>query len=214
MKQICLSLIIAILLLLGCGADNKKESKLSTPYTLISEEPWQGISKCNLNIGLPSKYSKAEIEAIGKELHEARSKYEKLYIFYHLTTINKDIEKGAWAFTHYTPDLEVNILGATIEEEKAMKDVVNNLNGNIVGKWFSEKGTNGLAFALEDKKGKYIFHCVYKNLQHTESPAAKTGNRIEDEMFKLHGQYYIIERNGDLGLYNKEAKQWGLGVKF
>jgi hypothetical protein len=62
---------------------------------------------------------------------------------------------GAWATSHFNPNLEVKIWGTTIEEEKALMSKPKNLSGNIIGEWLDES-SYGAKYTLIKRNGKIM----------------------------------------------------------
>ncbi len=104
-------------------------------FKIISEkdhvDPRFGYNKCNIHIELKTKLSKEELKTIANKIRKTRKTYDKLWIGYYLESM-KD-RSIAWATTNFTPNLEVEILGATDFEEKKMNSLIT--DGNVIGKW-------------------------------------------------------------------------------
>lgn len=195
----------------------KEGGKKELSYEIIEEKekvnPEFNFNKCNLEIRLKYKITNEELKRIAKELRKTRKSYDKLWIFYYLPDMK--IGSGAWATTHFTPDLEINILGSTIEQEKATKNKAN-VVGNIIGKWYEEQYTSSQVVIYEDKNKTYI-KTIYKNGQEVieELTSRKINSKIKfKEINNLNGEYYILETDGNLGYYNKEDVQFTIGKKI
>jgi hypothetical protein len=222
-----LILTFGLFVLTSCGGDSTKtneqkveastiQSDTEIPkdliYTILEETPNEAISKCNLDIQLSRKINKKELTALANELRSTREQYNHLWIGY--TLENMKVGSGAWATTHFTPDLEVQILGATADEEKEMNELSKNVEGGkILGQWFEQQATSS-TYVYYEKNKKLYMKTIFKDKSSMESVVkkkkVKNGLRLDDTE-NTHGEYYIIADNGNLEFYNKEDKKFATG---
>jgi hypothetical protein len=216
-----------LFLIIACGNPNNsnneknaetvtKNTEMKIPndltYIILEETPNDAISKCNLNIQLSRKISKIELTALANELRSTRENYDRLWIFY--TLDNMKIDAGAWATTHFTPELDVQILGATAEEEKSSNELSKNIDGaKTLGTWFEQQYTSSTHIYYE-KNGKFYVRIIFKDKSSMDSEVkkrkVKNGLRLED-VENTNGEYYIISKNGELEFYNHENKKFTTG---
>jgi hypothetical protein len=202
MKNFIVSLCVSILL--SC---NSEESKIPSDisYSIIDEETNKSFSKTNINIRLNKRINEEVLTEIAKELKSTRTAYSKVWIFYFLP--NMEVGKGAWATTNFAPDLEVKILGGTIEEINTMES--KKVTGKILDKW---KDNNPLSesikyLVIEDEilKMKTISHkeewSQVQELKKT-SQNGKTKYEYENDF----GEYYLEQENGILSIYTENGK--------
>ncbi len=160
-----------------------------------------------------NQFLEIPLKKIAKKIrkHEDDEKYEKIWIFYFLKGTKEN--SGAWATTHYSPDLEIKILGATSEEEVDSKNKVNSIKGKIIGKWYEEQYTTSSIVLYEDN-GKIYCKTIFKNgqemIENLETAKVDLGTKYYDKENSV-GEYYVLLRNGDLGFFNKENKQYTTG---
>ena len=84
-------------------------------YTIINEEKFLNI-KTSLDIRLEFEVNKETITKIANELRkDGRRNYQRVFINYYLPGM--EVGKGAWALSHFNPNLEVQILGFTGKNE-------------------------------------------------------------------------------------------------
>ncbi|MGB0884036.1 MAG: hypothetical protein ACPGTG_04905 [Flavobacteriales bacterium] len=195
--------------------ERNDEERLS--YKIIKEKenvnPEVGFNKCNIEIKLNNKITNEELTVIAKTIRKTRKSYDKLWIFYYLP--NMKIGSGAWATTHFTPNLEVSILGSTIDQDKITKDKINNIR-NVIGKWQEEQYTS-TKVTIYKEENKTFIKTIYKNSQESieELTSKKINSKTKfEEINNLHGEYYMLEPNGDLGYYNKENKKYTVGKRI
>ncbi|MCH7702181.1 MAG: hypothetical protein IID37_10880 [Planctomycetes bacterium] len=124
-----LTLIITILSLVTIGCDDGQQSATSrgpssaspkpqTPtipddvsYSIIDSTTMPGIKR-SLDVRLNKKVSERTLRALALKLKSQDSRnYERTFIVYYLPDMK--VGAGAWATTHFDPDLEVRVLGLT-----------------------------------------------------------------------------------------------------
>ena len=116
---------------------------------------------------------------------------------------------GAWATSHFNPNLDVKILGTTIEEEKALTNGPKNLSGEIIGEWLDESPFTGAKYTLIKKNEKIIMVRKFKDGSGSGKEMIQKNQsgklRFEEKEGNDFGEYYLIERNGDLGAYDSDG---------
>jgi len=202
MKKIIYALIA--ITLFACG---QKESNIpkDITYTIIEEKSNDKLSKTTVTIRLNKKTTELVLIEIAKELRSSRKKYDKAWIFYLLPEMV--VGNGCWATTHYTPNLEVKILGTTDkEDEKASKTVV---TGDILNKWENNMMMMESTMYLVREDEKLLMKTVYKKdgSQGAEEIKESVKGKVTRYDYENgHREYYQIEKNGDLGMYDTEGK--------
>jgi hypothetical protein len=227
MKNLSIILIVC-LLLTSCGqnkiseiAQNIVDSTKNTNivadslFKIISEKenvnPKFGFNKCNIEIELKSKLSIEELTYIANKIRETRKSYDKLWIFYNLK--GKKSETGAWATSHFTPDLKVEIAGTNEAEDKKLE--ATNVNGTIIGKWQDTRPYSGCLMTLYEKNNKIHMNQTFTDGSSSDDEFIKKSvkGKIRYELKQnKHNEYYIIETNGNLGMYGPVGK-FGEAVK-
>ena len=225
MKRIT-QLLIAFLLLTSCEQKKTTEEQSSSSeksvntssetlstttavpvrtYKIISEKenvnPKSGFNKCNIEVELKEKITKEELTVIANQIRETRKSYDKLWIFYKING------SEVWATTHFTPNLEVEIIGTTSSTDEKLNS--EKVDGQTIGKWRDNRvGANWL-IVIYKKNNKLFSKTICDN-----------GNTAEDEFVKKkfngkvrfepkenrHKEYYLVEKNGNLGMYDGEGK--------
>lgn len=89
-------------------------------FTVTESHTVPGIKR-SLDVRLNRKVSEETLQAIALKLRAIDPRnYERTFITYYLPDMA--IGSGAWATTHFNPDLEVRVLGLTAEAEKSLSD--------------------------------------------------------------------------------------------
>ena len=79
-------------------------------YTIINEVQNKTIKKTTIEIRLKKEVNEAELKEIALNIKEKRTGFKMLWMFYYLQ--GHKVESGAWATTHFKPELNVKILGS------------------------------------------------------------------------------------------------------
>ena len=173
-------------------------------YTVI-EKTNLGTVKGSIVIRLEKKVTRDLLHKLALNLKEAQPrKYDRLFIEYYLPGMTPG--SGAWATSHFNPNLEVRILGTTIEEEKALKARPKESSDEIIGEWLDESPYVGAKYTLMKKNGKIIMVRKFKDGSGSEKEMIQKKHsgkiRFEEKEGNDFGEYYLIERNGNLGAYD------------
>lgn len=150
---------------------------------------------------------------IANELHALKNNQQpKLYIAYLLPDMK--INSGAWATTHFTPNLEVKILGMTKEEaEKISQQTIAENGEKIIGSWL-DTSVQGLEsrITIYEKETKLFMRKVFKDGSTTDDECIqyKVGEqiRIKKKTTTLR-DYFVIDTEGNLWNGDAEEGLWG-----
>ena len=202
MKKIFIYLILGILF--SCGNSNSTKN-----FTIIKENRNANFKKTNIEIRLDEEINEEELKNIALKLKKERSGFENLWIFYYLP--NHKVGNGAWATTHFSPELEVIILGATKEASREMDE--KKVTGTILNSWKDNDAMMPNKIYLVKENDKLFIKTIYAKSKYSG------GSEIVNEVTKInkngltrfnydnnHGEYYVVEKNGNLGLYDNEGK--------
>lgn len=209
-------LAVLVIVLFSCNVDNKgtlQETIDDEKIVVLEETRNEALKKVVINLELGEKINEKELEKIAEKIRkfEDKDKYEKVWIFYFLK--GTKVGSGAWATTHFSPKLEVKILGATSEEEEEIKKDIKDVKGNIIGKWYEEQYTSS-SFIIFEENGKYFGKTIFKDrkemIENLERKDVDFGIKFFDKDNNV-GEYYVILKNGELGFFNKENKQFSVG---
>jgi hypothetical protein len=214
-------ILIAFFLLNSCGSNKTSEEQTKnvqeqvtndvpdSKYKITSETPEVvpkfGINKCNINVELSEKISKEELTSIAKKLRKTRMSYDKLWIFYNLPGMT--VGTGAWATTHFTPNLEVEILGTTSETEKKMNSV--KVDGKMIGKWQDARPYSECLWILYEKNKKIFLKRTFSDGSSGEDEYIKKQfkGKVRYELKQNPEKvYYLLEDNGNLSMWGQNGK--------
>jgi len=227
MKKL-LVIFISLFLLYSCGqSPQNSETASQQPelvnkvdsYKIISEtenvNPKIGINKCNIDVELTERISEVKLMRIAYDLRKTRKSYDYLWIFYYLPDMK--IGSGCWATSHFTPDLDVKILGATAEEAAKMKETSDNVDGKIIGKFFEQQYTS-CTYVVYKKDNKLFIKTIRKDgtsdVVEMKRKKIDGGIRLDYKEGGYNGEYLILSDKGILEFYNAENKMFTTAQKL
>ena len=205
MKKILAILLITTFLLFPAVSAFAKSFQ-GVSYTII-EKSSMGSIKLSIDIRLEQKVSKDFLQKLALKLRQDEPiKYDRIFICYLLTGMTPGA--GAWATSHFNPNLKVEILGTTIEEEKALMSKPKKSSGKIIGEWLDDSSC-GAKYTLIKRNGKIIMICKYKDGSGSEEEMIQKKQlgklRFEEKEGNDFGEYYLIESNGRLAIYDNSG---------
>lgn len=225
--------ITLLTLLISCNNKNKTEntineeidkaeSKISNEisskednhvriYTIIKEDIDRAFNKISIEIRLKEEVTEMELRNIAFELKDDRGDFDSIWIFYYLQ--GQELGNGAWAITHFKPELKIEILGATKKASSDMNSI--KVTGEILNTWFDNDSMLPNKKYLVKENGKFFMKSVY-----SKSKLAGAGGEMVEEVFEKklnngtlrydydnnYDEYYLIEKNGNLGMYDYSGK--------
>lgn len=216
-KKMIIKLILIFIFLISCV--QQKDTNPDDLYIIKSEkehvDPQFGYNKCNLTIELKEKVSEELLIKIAKSLRLTRANYDKLFIGYYLPGM--DINGFAWAVTNFTPILDVDIIGTTIEEESIIKDSSINVDGEILGKFYTD--LNNSSFIIYEKNNKTFIRNKFSDGSFGDYEVRKTivnnGVRLKYLVDRSQqGEYFILTKSGELEFYNRKNEKFATAIKF
>ena len=150
-----------------------------------------------------------DIRRIAYYFRNKYSQYKRVFILYYLP--NMPVGEGAWAISHFEPELRLQILGITKADENKTDSLITKLNelapkGEIIGTWL-DQGAGTFTHYLRISKnssGQYTETTLFFNdLSHGSRSLTKIGDKYTYE--SSFGEFYKIESDGSLGLYSENG---------
>jgi hypothetical protein len=177
-------------------------------YSIISEKKVPNIKR-SLEVRLNKKVSTEVLETIAYKLMQLdKSRYPRTFIAYYLPDM--EVGAGAWATTHFTPNIEVKILGATAEEEARLKSPPANPKDNILGDWYCNQPFLESRTSLYIKDNRIYLKNVFKDgssgVDEMIEKKSAMGRRFEEKEVNPNGEYYLINTNGLLEIWSQNGK--------
>jgi hypothetical protein len=230
MRHYAFTLItIIIFVTFGCG-DNRESTSSQEPsstsrapqnsprvqattipkdvsYSVIDTNTLPGIKR-SLDVRLNKKVSETTLRAIALELKSQDNRtYERTFITYYLPGMTVGV--GAWATTHFNPNLEVRILGLTAEEENKLTAQPEPGNREIIGRWLDESPFAGSRITIFREGGKLFIEQNFKDgsvlkkkLVEKKSPL---GRRFDAVKGSSAGDHWVLDTSGNLQVRDNEG---------
>lgn len=228
MRHVVVVVTLIILAALGCGVDRQSEfadqstsqadepvarpddetgTRADASYSVLDEST-VADSKRSLDVRLEQKVSEATLREIALELKGSASRhYDKTFIAYYLP--NMTVGAGAWATTHFTPDLEVRILGLTAEEEQTLKAEAFAEDREVLGSWLDERPFVGSRFTIFREEGALFIEQAFKDGSSRQIEIAESdsplGRRYDEIDSSTSGDHWVVGSNGDLQIRDNEG---------
>lgn len=169
-------------------------------YNIISDNDFRNVKR-NIDVRLDRNVSVEVLRTIAKKLRNMeRKKYERTFIAYYLP--NMEVGAGAWATSHFSPELEVRILGLTAEEEEKMTRAAKNTSRDVVGIWLDDRAYVGATITIFRENKKLYLESKYKDGssstdEMTESQSI-VGKKLVEKGGNPHGEYFVLDKKGNL----------------
>jgi len=176
-------------------------------YFIIDSDILPGVKR-SLDVRLNKKVSEDTLRAIALKLKSQDSReYERTFICYWLPGM--EVGSGAWATTHFNPELEVRIQGLTAEEEKAQLAEPPPANWEVIGRWLDESAFVGSRITIFRERGNLYVGEKYKDGSgHNERVVERTsslGRRFDPLERSSSGDHYIIDQRGNLQIRDDQG---------
>lgn len=201
------------------GAPQKVERAIPAPandpipagvkYEIINEDKLHNVKR-SMDIRLNRKVSEEILRRIAQRLKASDStSYERTFIAYYLEGMI--VDNGAWATTHFNPDLKVVIQGLTFEQEAKIlgpSAEKPEKNKKIISRWLDETMFAGNKATMYSKKGKLFLERLYSDgssgVTRLRTKKVK-GKKRFIEVGNEHGEYYLINGAGDLQSFDRDG---------
>ena len=178
-------------------------------YKIIEDKSNDALEKNELTLEINKKISVEQIATLADKFFSTKKKQRRFYIFYLLPSMK--IGSGAWATSHFDPELDIKIIGATKEQESSMKKSSDSVEGEIIGKWHEEQYTKS-TYIIFKKQNKTLLRILFSNGQISDEEIVmiekNKQKRINYKGDGYNGEYFILNKDKTLGFYNSEGKNF------
>ena len=133
--------------------------------------------------------------------------YERTFIAYYVPDMQ--VGAGAWATTHFNPNLKIRILGLSAEQEKALRQQPNEPSQEVINSWLDQMQFGGNRATIFRQDGKLFMENKYRDgssskKEIVERPCAK-GKKFQDKEGNRFGEFYLIDNQGNLQLWDQDG---------
>jgi len=206
--------IILIVLATACTKSSTQDSSLILDETQVSKSSISYVvinfdretsSKCILDIRLQNRISEEEIALLAEDIHEKEaSDCSPLYIYYFLPDEKPGIDI-AWAYSFFTPQLEVKINGLDLDEEATLLASTPEVSGKQIGYWLNDYDLLSHTISFNYLDGVYTMTTEFTDGSgETKNIYLHTINGEERyyQNPEYIGVYYVVRPDGNLALFD------------
>lgn len=183
-------------------ADRRAEAKaqfekraLSHVIEVVEQDRLAKIKR-SLLVRLDQAVSMAELEVIGRMLQAQEPDFQRTFIEYLLPGMQ--VGAGAWATTHFDPDIQVSLNG--FSPNKPPPSTLPTAGQIIVGTWNIQ--ADGYVITILKDRNRLILARTYPDGDETRDPVresqASLGTRYDFIEKSDTGDHFIVLRNGNL----------------
>jgi hypothetical protein len=225
--MMCLLILFALLAHVSLVAGNGEFS-----FEILTDKKTHNIKR-SVEIRLDRRITSEQLESIAHKIKALNGNhYKRTFILYYLPYQKPGA--GAWATTHFTPNLEVEILGATVEDAKKFraysikngwqtpeasknspqiwgaKQPINiQYGGEIIGEWIWDLSDLSRKITIFKKNGTFFMNRYYRDgsQETVQLKAAKVarGLRLEETQPNAFGEHSIINKKGELEFFDADG---------
>ena len=188
---------------------NKVHGNKSYHYSILSIEQ-NNKEKCVVYIRIKEKITNDAINLIAEDLKtKLNPNSNRMHIFFLLP--QHQIGNGAWVRVDYSPDYHLFYIGQSMEAENIVIDQVKQIH-DAVGIWEDPSENEGLVLRIRrDPEYGLIIETILASDPNPSAFASQIkrtiiqGKEGYTELDNSFGEYYVVENNGDLSLYDKQG---------
>ena len=160
----------------------------------------------NVAVRIYKKLSDEQLKSLAQKIKsDINAISEKGVVFFLLPEM--EVDNGAWSAVDFDREVKVRIIGQSIKDEQKIKSELENIT-DYIGLWL-DNGTQGdvIIRIRNDKLEGYVFEYISASdpkPSDLATPLIKT-QKNEKTIFKdteHQEQFFIVENNGDLSVYD------------
>ena len=197
--------------------DAKRQASVPSPsipldvtYTIVDSDIMFNIKR-SLDVRLNKRVPEDVLRAIALKLKSQASRsYKRTFICYYMPGMQ--IGAGAWATTHFDPNLDVQILGLTPDEERVLTQQPDDQSREIIGRWLDDRPLVANRITIFRQNSTLLMEQTFIDGTETHSikkevieKSSTRGRRFEDKQENSYGEFYLINRQGHLGLWDQDG---------
>lgn len=177
-------------------------------YRILQEETIPNVKR-SVDVRLSRRVSADILRAIAHEITaKDNSRYRRTFILYYLPEM--EVGAGAWASSHFNPELQIEIYGTTSEEHAALVEPSESASARqVIGVWLDERPYFSRRIALYRKDGKVFMESTYRDgsvgTDEMTERNTNRGLRFDVKQPSPSGDYYVLNRSGDLEIRDSDG---------
>lgn len=203
----------SLVTLLACSPESTKptavRAEVPFAYSIMSDES-KPPHKRTVEVQLETRATPEQLESLATAIKAAgKNDVARTFIGYRLK--DGDPDSAYWATSHFNPDLEIKYQGLSPEGYEQLLSADTDHYEGRVGRWMIEYGINYLA-VLNLQDGQMVLNQRFKDGGQSATPLLHTmqpdGTLRLDEPENDFGEYYTLDREGNLRFWNAENKNF------
>jgi len=204
-KSFIIVIVAVVLIIMYSNPPSNNDDLKIAEYVLHDTEE-NGIPnipkiKLSIDVVLKKRVNEQILKELAPLLHKKYNgdKYQNVFIEYFLIGMIKG--NGAYATTHYTPNLEMRLYGLSNEDIAYITAITTTKRYWIDDDWSAIIG-------IEKENKKFFLHRTFKDLSTDKTPL-ELYTKSNDTIFKVNGttdgEYYKINSLGNLEQYDNKG---------
>lgn len=188
------------------GAQNSQTDILDgVDYQIIKDDTFLDYKR-SVDVRVQKKISEEQLRTLALKLKAKNpNQFERTFICYYLPGML--VDSGAWATTHFNPELEVKVLGLTGEEEKKLRKMPEVKHPGSLGDWFLEDDAFPGRISIYKEDGMYYMEKMYQDGNSSKDQLVEKDFKGGRKFMKVKlsgpkNDYYVIKSNGDLQIWS------------
>ena len=181
----------------------------SIPHYTIADIELNNQQAFNVSVRIDDKLEEAQLLDLAQKVKSEISAVATNGVIFFLLPEN-EIDNGAWAAVDFKPYKEVRIIGMSLDDERDINLTVGDIK-DYFGLWIDNLYKGDVIIRIrKDRSLGYVFEYISSsNPKPSEfaTPLVKT-KKAGKTIFKdteHHGNYYVLENNGDLSFYDRNG---------
>jgi len=206
---------VSVGLLCGCGemrdSDQITKSQLSRTtevtglFRVLSDERTPSVKR-SVEVLLHDKVPVETLRLIATRIHDSDpSRYERTFITHYLP--DSDTDSVAWATTHFTPDLRVQILGTTKQHDKKLTDLARASHKHEIGQWKDATPLVGGILTLYTEDTQVFLEILYPDGSRSNKAVTESSSKLGRVFHQSNGSedYWVLDRAGNLQIRDSQG---------
>lgn len=174
-------------------------------YSIVSDKSKRDIKRA-VEVVLDERVDQPTLEALANRIKNSNPEsFQRTFIGWR---IKGEEGGGYWAKTDFVPALNIQFLGATVEEYNKLKAVSTAADGEVFGSWLSTWGADYKMVAYRKDKKIFIRSTFTDGSSGTkEFVSKKVSGRsvLVDAEGSDFGEYYLVNVQGDLEFWGENG---------
>ena len=201
--------IFVLMICFSFEALHSQESAKDTiqwSYKIISDTPYHHYKR-TVVVRLSERISEDELKALAAKIKKMDSKqYERTFITYYLPKM--EVGHGAWASSHYDPNLKIEIYGTTKEQNVKMTNEAKKkkTDRDVIGTWYIEAPYVSRTIILFRKDNKVFRERIWKDgsssIEEMTERKTPQGMQYQEIDSDSESDFYIINNKNDLEIHD------------